>query len=531
MRNLTRIQQLERENKDLKIQNQNLKKQNRILKEEIEDIKKSYDTKFELMNKRFDALYNDLSKANSRIKELEEENKELKNIIKQKDKKIEELNNTIANLTARIKKDSSNSSKPSSTDGFKKQVHNFRQKTGKRVGGQFGHKGNRLELFLNPTEVVELKDEKCACGGDIIYNTKPGGVKQKVDIEVLTKITEYRALKGRCKACGTEHKTEFPEGIINTVQYGDNLKSLVAVLLNEGMVSMKRIVELISSITNNIINLSEGTVSNINYELSKNCKPIVEEIKAELIKADILCVDESGVRINGKLNWIHTACTEYTTLYKVDKKRGNEATDSMGILAYFVGVLMHDHLKAYYNYKTMEHAECNAHILRYLKGVIEIFKREEAEELLSFLVKTNNDKKQAINQNMTSFSVEEIERIENEYINILSRWQFKYNTETANLKDTKYHNDERCLIERLIEYKDEHLRFIKNFKVPFDNNSAERALRMIKTKIKVSGGFRSENGSNSFAIIRSVISTFKKRRINIYQTFKKIFSGETVALG
>jgi len=527
---LTRIQQLERDKKDLKAQLKTVDNQVKILTEFVDEQRKAYDLKIESLNKRIDLLYTDLCKANTKIKELEEENKKLREKETRRVKEIDELNLTINKLTARIKKDSSNSSKPSSTDGFKKKVHNHRKKTGRKPGGQPGHKGNSLKLFADPTQIIKCKKEHCKCGGNIVYKSECVSKKQHVDIEIIVKITEFQTFEGACDYCGKQYTSKFPEDIINTVNYGDNLKAVIAMLTNEGMVSIKRTVEIVSSLTNSRINVSEGTVVNINYDLAKNCEPLISEIKSDLIKANVLCVDESGVRINGKLNWIHTACTDDTTLYMIDKKRGTEATDNMGILAYFVGVLMHDHLKSYYNYKTMDHAECNAHILRYLKGIIEIFKRKEAEELLSFLVKVNNEKKQAIKEGRMSFSEVEIKKIENEYLEILDKWEHKYKQEVENLKETKYHNDERCLIARLIEYKEEHLRFVKDFAVPFDNNAAERALRMIKTKIKVSGGFRSENGSSSFATIRSIISTAKKRGLSAYQIIRKIIRGETVAL-
>jgi cell division protein FtsB len=422
---LTKLQLLERENKDLKTQIKSLKAQNKILEDLRKEDQKNFELKFELMNRRIDALYTDFKKVNERNAELEKENKELKDKIIKLEEDLEKANKTISSLKARIKKDSSNSSKPPSTDGFKKKIHNFREKTDKKVGGQPGHKGSRLELFPIPTEIIECKYEKCNCGGHINYGEEAVSIKQLVDIEVITKVTEFHIFEGMCSMCKEKYTSEFPENIVNTVQYGDNLKSLVAMLTNEGMVSINRTVDLVSSLTDGTINLSQGTVVNINYELAKNCEPIIAEIKSELIKAKLLCVDESGVRINGKLNWIHTACTDDATLYMVDKKRGNDATDNMGILAYFVGVLMHDHLKAYYNYKTMDHAECNVHILRYLKGIIEVFKREETEKFLSFLVNVNDAKKHAIAEGNTSFSEEKIEAIERDYTDILTSWQSK----------------------------------------------------------------------------------------------------------
>jgi transposase-like protein len=527
---LTRLQQLERENKDLKIQNQNLKKKNQFLEDQIINMEKSYDQKFEMMNKRLDALYSDLSKANTRIKDLEEENKELKKIIVQKDKQINDLNHTVANLTARIKKDSSNSSKPSSTDGFKKQIHNSREKSGKKPGGQNGHKGECLKLFGNPTEKIECKDKNCSCGGHIKYYPEPISVKQKVDIDVSVNIKEYQRFEGICEKCQKTHVSKFPDNIVNTVTYGDNLKTLVTMLINEGMVSINRVSDLIKSLTDDVIHLSEGTIVNFNYELAKKCEPIVDKIKDILIKSNVLHVDESGLRINGKLNWIHTACDEENTLYMTHEKRGKEAAEDMGILSYFVGTLIHDHLKSYYKYTAMEHGECNAHILRYLKGIIDIFKREEAESLIKLLIEANSAKKTTILNGRQSFSEEEIAEYEGKYLDLLNNWKGKYFADIKSSKDAKYHNDERCLLERMIEYKDEHLRFIKDFSVPFDNNMAERSLRMIKAKCKISGGFRSDKGAEAFSKIRSVIGTIKKRGKNVFKSIKSVFQNQNIVL-
>jgi transposase-like protein len=264
--------------------------------------------------------------------------------------------------------------------------------------------------------------------------------------------------------------------------------------------------------------------------LAKKCEPIVEKIKDILIRSNVLHVDESGLRINGKLNWIHTVCDEENTLYMTHKKRGKETADDMGVLSYFIGTLIHDHLKSYYKYTAMDHGECNAHILRYLKGIIDIFKREEAERLIELLIEANNAKKAAILKGIQSFSEEEIAKYEGKYLDLLNNWKAKYFADIKSPKDAKYRNDERCLLERMIEYKDEHLKFIKDFTVPFDNNLAERSLRMIKAKCKISGGFRSDKGAEAFSTFRSVIGTVKKRGKNVFKTIKSVFHNQQIVL-
>ncbi len=190
----------------------------------------------------------------------------------------------------------------------------------------------------------------------------------------------------------------------------------------------------------------------------------------------------------------------------------------MELLKFFTRILIHDHFKPYYKYEQITHAECNAHVLRYLKSVIEVFKRKETEAFLEFLVKINN---RTISLGLKSLNTDELEAIETEYIKLLNDWKTAYFKYVENIKEINQPlKDERCLFERLSEYHEEHLKFIKNFDVPFDNNLAERALRIIKTKKNVSGGFRSEKLANDFCNIRSFIGSAKKQGLNILESLR-----------
>jgi len=228
-----------------------------------------------------------------------------------------------------------------------------------------------------------------------------------------------------------------------------------------------------------------------------------------------LHVDETGIRINGQLNWLHTCCSKEYVYYEVNSKRGKDAIDAIGILAYFVNILVHDHWKPYYKETHMTHAECNAHILRYLKGILIISEQKDVEELIKLFVEMNETKKEAISQNCTKLAEEDIEEFLKRYSKILKSWRKDLNKRMSKVKETKMFTDELNLLNRLEEYKENHLLFIKNFDAPFDNNPAERSLRMIKEKTKISGGFRTEDGAKTFAKIRSFISTCKLRTENV----------------
>lgn len=233
-----------------------------------------------------------------------------------------------------------------------------------------------------------------------------------------------------------------------------------------------------------------------------------------------------GVRINGTLRWLHTCCSKEYVYYEVNAKRGSEAIDAIGILSYFVNILIHDHWKPYYKETHMTHAECNAHILRYLKGILSIIEQKDVDDLIKLFVEMNETKKQAQKENCTCFEEEIIEDFSNRYSTILNSWRKDLNDRMSKVKNTKYFTDELNLLNRLEEYKENHLLFIKDFKVPFDNNPAEQSLRMVKLKTKVSGGFRTEEGAKTFAKIRSFISTIKLNKAeNIIEELTKIFEG------
>lgn len=307
------------------------------------------------------------------------------------------------------------------------------------------------------------------------------------------------------------------------------MKAFVSMLVNEEYVAIDRCLKFIKEITKNEITLSNGTIVNITKELAKKSKESVENIKNNLKEATIAHSDETGLRINGEQNWLHTLCNNDYVVYGVNKKRGKDAIEEMELLKFFTGILMHDHFKPYYQYEQITHAECNAHILRYLKSVVEVFQRKETEEFLTFLVEINNRKKEAIKEGKEKLKEQEIIEIETKYKILLEKWKKEYYEYIKKLDViNKPVKEERCLFERLLEYQEEHLLFIKNFEVPFDNNMAERALRMIKTKKNVSVGFRSKSLAENFCDIRSLFGSGKKQGKNLFDIAKQVLDGKTI---
>jgi transposase len=393
------------------------------------------------------------------------------------------------------------------------KIQNSREKTGKKPGGQPGHKGKVHKLFNNPTHIKDIKAAKCKCGGKVKYSGE-FKAKQLVDIEFVTSIVEFRAHEGICECCRKSVRNHAP--VNDLITYGNNLKSFSAMLSLEGMVSINRTRQIISELTVGRLNLSEGTISKWGKDLSGHVAPAISAIKDKLLLAPVLHKDETGIRINKTLHWFHVLGNKLYTLYHAHKKRGNEADKAVGILPAYSGILAHDHLVGLYAF-LCDHAECNAHILRYLKAAIEKKKRVWAEDMIKLLLEA----KKAVEKSDKPLHHATFRKFQRRYDDILKQAKqefLKSESPNDNGEDMK-------LMRRMKKYKDEHLRFISDPKVPFDNNQAERDLRMIKAKSKISGCFRADDGGEIFAANKSYTSTLRKNGRNIFDGIRDAFAG------
>jgi transposase len=273
---------------------------------------------------------------------------------------INALNARVTELESQLNRNSSNSSKPPSSDGLKKKPKNNRKKSGKPTGGQPGHEGKTLEKVTNPDEVVDIKPEHCHCGCDLEGVRGTIRTRQVFEIPVIKiKVTEYKTHEKECPGCGKQHKTQFPEGVSQPVQYGENLQALMAYLVNYQLIPLERAAEFIRDLTGQ--NISQGTFVNTNKCLEKNLEGFENAVIDQLIGADVAHFDETGMRCEKKTKWVHSASTDKLTYYAIHDKRGAGATKDIGILPEFQGTAVHDHWKSYYTYTDCTHAECNAH--------------------------------------------------------------------------------------------------------------------------------------------------------------------------
>jgi transposase len=437
---------------------------------------------------------------------------------------VNALNNRIAELEARLNKNSGNSNKPPSSDGLKKPK-NMREKTGKPTGGQPGHEGKTLNKVENPDKTVDLKPTQCECGCCLSSIEGVTRTRQVIELPVIKVFTtEYRTYELVCPACNKVHKTEFPEDVKQPVQYGENIQALMSYLTNYQLIPLERAAEILSDIIGQ--NVSEGTIVNVNNRLYKKLEEVETSIKQQLIGSSVVHFDETGMRSDGKTQWLHSASTEKLTHYEVHEKRGAKAANDIGILPDFKGTACHDHWKPYYTFVDCSHSECNSHNLRNLKGVYEDHKQNWAKDMAALLIEIKHRVDTLKSEGLTEMNFNETAKYNAIYKDIIAKGKLECPIPISENTGRPKKNASHRLLARLEKYDIETLSFMYDFNIPFDNNLAERDIRMVKLRQKISGCFRGKEGPNVFCRIRSYISTCRKNGQKVMESLVKAIKGE-----
>jgi transposase len=451
------------------------------------------------------------------IEAYQKENQQLKQKIVELTGWISTLSQEILSLKAIISKDSHNSSKPPSSDGFKKKTKSLRSQSGKPRGGQKGNKGGVLEMTATPDIEVIHKVEQCGhCSKDISYlGTHTYDNRQVLDCPpIKLYVTEHKAEVKQCPHCQGTTTAAFPEGIIQKVQYGNGVKGLIAYLMNYQLMPYERTREFIADVFGH--SLSGSTLFEVNKKCSANLEDYEQTIKSALIASKTVHFDETGFYYEGKRKWLHSASTKDLTFYYPHNNRGKVAMDEMNILPQYEGTAIHDFWKSYLDYDC-NHGLCNVHHLRDLTFCHEQEGSEWAKQQKQFLQKVNNQVNQAKANNQQC--LEKCQIIDNlkEYQRLLDLGKKEHPPperiikKRGRIKKTKSRN----MLERFESYQYEILGFMQNFDIPFDNNRAEQDIRMMKVKQKISGCFRSSEGAEYFARIRGYISTMRKQGVEV----------------
>ncbi len=439
----------------------------------------------------------------------------------------------VHDLEARLAKDSHNSSKPPSSDGLKRQLprtRSLRRKSGKKPGGQLGHSGETLHLVAEPDTLVEHCPAVCSTCQLALADGAAAAVvarerRQVQDLPpIRLRVTEHQALSVRCPACQQVTAGVFPAEAPSRAQYGPRLRALAVYLVAQQFVPYARARDLLADFCG--VRLSAGTLVEWVQQSAETLESVEAELKQALRRAPVLHSDETGVRRGGRLAWAHVASTTRLTHYAIHAKRGNEATNEIGILPSYTGVSVHDGWKPYQAYTACRHALCNVHHLRELTFVEEQYQQPWAKDLKDLLLEMQAATEQARAQGRSRLPATQRDALVARYEHLLALGLAanpppqRRPRQRGRMKQSPACN----LLERLWLGQAQVLAFLDDLTIPFDNNQAERDLRLLKTQQKVSGCFRSDPGAAAFARLRSYLSTLRKQGVGLLGALQTLFT-------
>ena len=441
--------------------------------------------------------------------------------------RVDKLEARVIELENALNKNSQNSHKPPSSDGYRRNIQTSTPKDKKRpTGGQSGHPGTTLRKSIIVDHIVNHPVDTCLGCGSSLEHVPVQDVRTRQVFDLPTvkmEVTEHRSEVKQCPCCHTQTAGIFPPEVTKATQYGSTLKSIVLYMMQHQLFPFERTTEFLQDLFG--CTLSEGTLKNWTAEAYNRLRQAEAQIKEQLQQAPILHVDETGMFCERKLHWIHSASTEHYTHYGIHPKRGKEAMDEIGILPDATGRIIHDFWESYARYDHLTHAYCNAHIVRELRSVHQDYHQAWAQKLIDLLyhIKEKIETK-SISKNFVTRSVHRYDAL----LQSGSRLN-RPNRASPHKRGRVKQSKPRNLLKRLRDHRDEVLAFLFDPTVPFTNNLAERDLRMVKVKHKISGTFRSHLGALCYCRIRGYISTMKKQNINIISALSSVFVGNPLS--
>lgn len=450
---------------------------------------------------------------------------------------VTQLTARVNALEARVQQDSHNSHQPPASDGpaKKPRPRSLRKRSGKKSGGQTGHAGVTRLLVDNPTHTVHHLPETCAGCGAALAEAPAVGQERRQVVELpqpKPEVIEHQAVQKACPVCQTVTGGVFPAAVTQPVQYGPRAKGVMVYLQTYQMLPYERTIEALRDLFG--VTPAEGTLANVQQEAYTQLAPVEQAIGAAICQAKVVHVDETGIRVAGGSGgaWVHVLSTAALTFYAQHAKRGRVAFAAIGLLLTVVGRRVHD---AWAPYLTLPglYALCNAHLLRELIGLDEAATRAKAPQawiaaLIALLLRMKAAVAAAQAKGLDTLTVPQCAGYEAAYTRLLNIG-LAANPPSPPIKGRRGRTKQtptRNLLERLRTHRKAILAFLHDFQVPFDNNQAERDLRMLKVKQKVSGCFRSPQGADYFCRIRGYISTLRKQDYSILAGLTSVFTDQ-----
>ena len=467
--------------------------------------------------------------------------KKAKDELSQKEEEIKQKDYEIARLKALLNMDGTNHGIPTSMTPInkKKVIPNTREKSDKPKGGQVGHKKHKLEKFKEDeiTEIHEHKVEQCpCCNSHAIKETGEVKEKDELDYKIVVEKRRHKFIEYKCEECGETFHEEIPNNLKEENQYGPEVQALELTLMNQANVTINKAKKITYGMTKGEIDLSEGYIAKLQKRASNKLSNFMREMKAEIIRQTILHWDDTVIMIDTNRSCLRFYGTEKLAMYTAHSKKDKNGLDEDGILNVLdrETIVEHDHNKINYNDDyCFKNAECNVHLIRDLKKVIDNLNHTWAKQLIELITKMNNKRKWLIKKGKEEFEQEELNKFEDKFEKIM----IEANKQNEEEQQKYYVDKEAALILRILDYKNEFFLWIYNFEVPFENNLSERGLRGVKSKQKVSGQFWSVESASWYATIKTYIETCNRNNVNIYNalimlslgrpyTLKEILSGE-----
>ena len=476
-------------------------------------------------NRIIDTLQKALWSAQNTIDELKDKLLAQKKELYETQTELEDEKGKVLKLKAQINRDHENSGIPSSQKqnrkkitNNRKKITNNREKTGRKPGGQPGHKGHARKQHI-PTRKIEIPPIQEHLHPDY-KETGRVITKQLVNIRVILDVEEYSTPEFRFYN-GQRVHAPFPEGLVNEVTYGGSIKAFAFLLNNRCNVSIEKTSDFISELTNGELNLSTGMINGLSKDFSKKTEPEQKKAFADMLLTPAIYTDFTTAKVNGKNKAVLVCANDTGVLYFAKEHKGHEGVKGTPLETY-QGVLIHDHDMTFYNYGG-DHQECLEHVRRYLKDSManepNLKWNGQMRQLINEMIYFKKSLPPDDSRNPDEIDSAKVKAFDGKYNEILKLAEAEYEYEPP----SKYYPEGFNLYKRLVKYKSNHLLFLYNKDVEPTNNLSERLLRVFKRKMQQVMAFRNWDGLDFLCNSLGVIATLCSQDEGLYQRVSAIF--------